>query len=98
MSVSTQPIIESICYRFAQLDANSRQEVLERIRKAGGADEYIRKERGNAEFRKKKSLDEIIAEQGGPRVCTNPTRLWEDFPKLWETEAELDEFLERRKY
>ena len=83
MSVSPQPIIESICYRFAQLDANSRQEVLERIRKldnehkvsspeldveppdaerrvrisdlwgvgaemwreAGGADEYIRKER-----------------------------------------------------
>ena len=83
MSVSTQPIIESICYRFAQLDANSRQEVLERIRKmdkeheispnpeaerrvritdlrgvgaemwraAGGADEYIRKERESWEGR-----------------------------------------------
>ena len=84
MSVSTQPIIESICYRFAQLDANSRQEVLERIKKmdkehdisppkleaerricvydlrgvgaemwreAGGADEYIRKERESWEGR-----------------------------------------------
>ena len=83
MSVSPQPIIESICYRFAQLDANSRQEVLERIKKmdkkheishnpeaerqvrisdlwgvgaemwreAGGADEYIRKERESWEGR-----------------------------------------------
>jgi len=84
MSVSTQPIIDNICYRFAQLDANSRQEVLERIRKmdnecenpppkleaerrvcisdlwgvgaemwraAGGADEYIRKERESWEGR-----------------------------------------------
>jgi hypothetical protein len=48
-------------------------------------------------FRKKKSLDEIIAEQGGPRTCTNPTSLSEGFPKLWDNEAELKEFLERRQ-
>jgi len=47
---------------------------------------------------RKKTLDEIVAEQGGPRICTNPTSLWEGFPKLWDTEAELEEFLERRKY
>ena len=45
----------------------------------------------------KKPLDKIIVEQGGQRVCTNPARLWEKFPKLWDTEAELEEFLERRK-
>ena len=50
------------------------------------------------DFWRKKSLDEIVAEQGGPRICTNPSSLWEDFPKLWENEAELEEFLERRKY
>ena len=52
----------------------------------------------DADSRRMKSLDEIVAEQGGPRVCTNPDSLWEDFPKLWDTEAELEEFLERRKY
>ena len=50
------------------------------------------------EFRRKKTLDEIVAEQGGPRICTNPERLFEGFPKLWDTEEELAEFLERRKY
>ena len=50
------------------------------------------------DFRRKKSLDEIVAEQGGPRICTNPASLWEDFPKLWDTETELEEFFERRKY
>jgi len=52
----------------------------------------------DSDFRRIKSLDEIVAEQGGPRVCTNPDSLWKDFPKLWDTEAELEEFLERRKY
>jgi hypothetical protein len=52
----------------------------------------------DGDFRSKKTLDEIVAEQGGPRICTNPTSLWEDFPKLWDTEAELEEFLENRKY
>jgi len=47
---------------------------------------------------RKKSLDEIIARQGGPKICKNPERLWEDFPKLWDSEEELEEFLERRKY
>ncbi|MDR0328361.1 MAG: hypothetical protein LBI05_08715 [Planctomycetaceae bacterium] len=50
------------------------------------------------DFRCKKTLDEIIAEQGGPRVCTNPENLGKDMPQLWDTEAELEEFLERRKY
>ena len=53
---------------------------------------------GDNDLRKPKTLDEIVAEQGGPRVCTNPASLWEDFPKLWNTEAELEDFLERRKY
>ena len=52
----------------------------------------------NDDFGRKKSLGEIVAEQGGPRTCTNPTSLSEGFPKLWDTEAELEEFLERRKY
>ena len=50
------------------------------------------------DFWREKPLDEIITEQGGPRVCTDPASLWEDFPKLWDTEAELKEFLERRKH
>ena len=50
------------------------------------------------DFWRTKSLDEIVAEQGGPKVCTNPANLWEGFPKLWETQEELEEFLERRKY
>jgi hypothetical protein len=54
--------------------------------------------RANEDVRRKKTLDEIIAEQGGPRVCTNPESLGEDMPKLWNTEAELEEFLEHRKY
>ena len=54
--------------------------------------------RCDSDLRRIKSLDEIVAEQGGPRVCTNPDSLWEDFPKLWDTESELEEFLERRKY
>ena len=47
---------------------------------------------------RKKTLDEIIAEQGGPRTCTNPASLSKGFPKLWNSEAEVEEFLERRKY
>ena len=50
------------------------------------------------EFWRKKSLEEIVAEQGGPKVCTNPASLWERYPKLWDSEEELEEFLERRKY
>jgi len=50
------------------------------------------------EFWRKKLLDEIVAEQGGPRICTNPESLGEGFPKLWDTVEELEEFLERRKY
>jgi hypothetical protein len=49
-------------------------------------------------FGQTKSLDEIVAEQGGPRTCVNPISLSEGFPKLWDSEAELEEFLERRKY
>ena len=52
----------------------------------------------NDDLGRKKSLDEIVAQQGGPRTCTNPTSLSEGFPKLWDSEAELEEFLERRKY
>ena len=58
----------------------------------------ILKDCGIADFGQKKSLDEIIAEQGGSRTCTNPTNLSEGFPKLWDSESELEEFLERRKY
>ena len=50
------------------------------------------------DFFRQQSLNEIVAEQGGPRICINPARLWEDFPKLWDSETELEEFLERRKY
>ncbi len=52
----------------------------------------------DADFWRKKSLDEIAAEQGGPKICTDPNSLWEGFPKLWDTQEELEEFLERRKY
>ena len=51
-----------------------------------------------ANFGQKLSLDEIVAEQGGPRTCISPTSLSEGFPKLWDNEAEVKEFLERRKY
>jgi hypothetical protein len=33
MSVSTQLVVENICFKIAQLDAISRQEVFERIEK-----------------------------------------------------------------
>ena len=42
MSAYTQSVIENICFRIAQLDAVSRQEVFERIEKM--KDEDVKKE------------------------------------------------------
>jgi len=44
-----------------------------------------------------KTLDEIIEEQGGPKICRNVANLSRDFPKIWDTEEELEEFLRKRK-
>ncbi len=44
-----------------------------------------------------KTLEEIVAEQGGPRICTDPDDLSRDFPKIWDTEEEIEVFLRRRK-
>ncbi len=44
-----------------------------------------------------KTLDEIDAEQGGPKICTDPKNLSRDFPKIWDTQEEIEDFLQRRK-
>jgi len=49
------------------------------------------------DFRRMKSLDEIEAEQGGPRVCTDPDLYFGWMADFWESKEEMEEFLRRRK-
>ena len=49
------------------------------------------------DFWRKKSLDEIVAEQGGPRICTNPDEYFGFLSDLWDSKEEVEEFLRRRK-
>ena len=51
----------------------------------------------DADFWRMKSLDEIDAEQGGPRICTNPDDYFGWMPDIWESDEEMEEFLRRRK-
>lgn len=49
------------------------------------------------DFWRKKSLDEIVAEQGGPKVCTDPDKLFGCLAFLWESPEDVEDFLQRRK-
>lgn len=48
-------------------------------------------------FWRKKTLEEIDAEQGGPKVCTDPDKYFGFLSDLWDSEEEIEEFLRRRK-
>jgi len=52
---------------------------------------------GGDDFWRKKSLDEIVAEQGGPRICTDPDEYFGSLAFLWDSEEEMEMFLEKRK-
>jgi len=49
------------------------------------------------EFWRKKTLDEIVAEQGGPKICTNPEEYFGSLSFLWDSEEEMETFLKKRK-
>jgi hypothetical protein len=49
------------------------------------------------EFWQTKSLDEIVAEQGGPKACTNPDEYFGSLAFLWDSEEEMETFLKKRK-
>jgi hypothetical protein len=49
------------------------------------------------DFWQTKSLDEIAAEQGGTKVCTNPDEYFGSLAFLWDSEDELETFLKKRK-
>jgi len=49
------------------------------------------------EFWKTKSLDEIVVEQGGPKVCTNPDEYVGSLAFLWDSDDEIETFLKKRK-
>ena len=51
----------------------------------------------DADFWRLKPLEEIQAEQGGPRVCTDIDFYFGWAPDIWESEEEMEEFLRRRK-
>lgn len=61
-------------------------------------DERIRTVIDPEEFWRKKSLDEIAAEQDGYKICTNPDDYFGYLEPLWDSPEELEEFLERRKF
>ena len=50
-----------------------------------------------SEFWQTKSLDEIAAEQGGSKVCTNPDSYFGSLAFLWDSEEEMETFLEKRR-
>ena len=52
---------------------------------------------GCDEFLKTKSLDEIVAEQGGPKVCANPDKYVGSLAFLWDSNDEIETFLKSRK-
>ena len=49
------------------------------------------------DFWRKKSLDEIDAEQGGPKICTNPDEYFGSLAFLWDSKEEIEMFLKKRK-
>jgi hypothetical protein len=49
------------------------------------------------EFWQTKSLDEVDAEQGGPKVCTNPDEYVGSLAFLWDSDEEIEMFLKKRK-
>ena len=49
------------------------------------------------EFPRRKTLDEIAAEQGGPKICTNPDEYFGFLADFWDSPEEVEEFLRRRK-
>ena len=49
------------------------------------------------EFWRTQSLDEIAAEQGGAKVCTNPNEYFGSLAFLWDSEEEMETFLKKRK-
>jgi len=53
--------------------------------------------RDRDEFWRKKSLEEIVAEQGGPKVCTNPDEYFGSLAFLWDSEEEMETFLKKRR-
>jgi len=44
-----------------------------------------------------KSLDEIDAEQGGPKICMNSGDYFGYMSELWNSKEEMEQFLHRRK-
>jgi hypothetical protein len=44
-----------------------------------------------------KSLDEIAAEQGGTKNCTNPDEYVGSLAFLWDSDEEIEAFLKKRK-
>ena len=51
----------------------------------------------DADFWRLKPLEEIDAEQGGPKICTNPDDYFGWMADFWESKEEMEEFLRRRK-
>ena len=49
------------------------------------------------EFWRRKTLDEIDAEQGGPKICTNPDEYFGFLSEFLGSKEEVEEFLRRRK-
>jgi len=49
------------------------------------------------EFWKTQSLDEVVAEQGGPKTCTNPDEYVGSLAFLWDSDEEIETFLKKRK-
>ena len=49
------------------------------------------------EFWQNRSLEEIDAEQGGPKICTNPDEYFGFLSELWDSNEEMEEFLRKRK-
>ena len=50
-----------------------------------------------SEFWQTKSLDEIAAEQGGQKICTNPDTYFGSLAFLWDSAEEMETFLEKRR-
>ena len=49
------------------------------------------------EFWEKKPLEEIDAEQGGPKICTNPDEYFGFLSEFWGSQDEVEEFLRKRR-
>jgi len=49
------------------------------------------------EFWQTKSLEEIAAEQGGSKICVSPDAYFGSLAFLWDSEEEIETFLEKRR-